>query len=695
MASIDTHVIRLHGVHEINTGSLDIMAQRFGGITPFVVPEHQALYNAMMKYKGKYFTMNRIFKKNTSEYSVLSDDEYLEQMALNNHNLQLDYMEFREGNETKSIVLPDRGTLSTEAPLKEEQRFEIGAKGNFRTPSSINYIQYKLNPNARYLEFEFSIPKYLYGHNLAEFIPQGNSDYLFEEGAKYNFKNWNVQKKFLYDRYMKFLNQFFTDLCVRFKLEAMPNLNYVEVRRIDLCYNQYYDTKEKALLALNEKKKLNSKKHRKNQKNINANGYEHSLIYRSSSGSYFKIYHKGSEYIKSDGDLSKHLKINKTYLENKFKNLKPTNKDQITFKELYYDNKLMLEKLFTDIAKEKPLSYDEKLKPKLKELYKKTNRHLPYDTKFLKQEMDKVLRYEVSLRSPFFTYHYKNKFFRKNDTYHQESVNIFKEIKSVYDSRNDKLELKVPKWKHDIYKKMNKYLKRRICLVLNNSKYMKSFETESYNKRYQNFDYDPNTLRYSIGRVKYSKTRLSEKDVGCFSNEMMKTCIDHFKTLISYFEVDQVKPVLDISSKIKEYNDNVERNRERYNSINNFRIYDFRNKRIVKGNKIITKASELLTEKERLDENIQKINPAPLIGIINYLEKGNSMQEYFKLHRITTSSAYRYRKQLEKFKIFENTIMSEKEPIEEQKDYSTYYDNTSQFIYRNKFYFKEEHYSFF
>ncbi len=698
MASIDTHVIRLHGVNEINTGDLDIMAQQNAGITPFVVPEHQALYNAMMKYKGKHFTMNRIFKRNRSEYTVLNDEDYLHQLSLNRHDIQYDYMEFRDGSDSKTIELPTRGSVSLDerkfselTSLEKETYLENGGFGNFRTSSSISHIQFKLNPNARYLEFEFSIPKYLYGHNLAQFIPQGNSDFLFEQGRKDNFSHWNVQKKYLYERYMSFLNQFFTDLCVRFKLEVMPNMDYIEIRRIDLCYNQYFDTREKALIALKEKKKLNSKKHRQNQKNINDNGYETSLIYRSASGSYFKIYHKGSEYINAKGDLSKHLKINKTFLENKFKSMQPSEQDLLSFKDLYYDNKGLLERVFGDHTKGKAISIDENKKENLSILFKKVKPVLPYDTHFLKTEMDKILRYEVSLSSPFFKYHYKRKIFRKKDVPHNEALQTYKKVKSIYDKRNDSFDVKVDKWEHDLHKKMHAYFNRTVCLVLSNSKKLQAFERESYNKRYQLFDYDPTSKKYSIGRILYKKTKLSEKDIGLFSNDLLKSCVDHFKTLVSYFNVHSIEPVQDISSKIAQYNEKVKERFENYNRNHHHMVYDFRGKHKIKGNRVITKAYLLLTEKERYKEGIQKINPAPLIGILNYLEKGGSMQEYFKQHKISSSSRSRYKMQLERFNIFDTTIMNQ-EPILEKYDYSDYYDLTSNFQYRKKFYFKQEHY---
>jgi len=96
----------------------------------------------------------------------------------------------------------------------------------------------------------------------------------------------------------------------------LPNKKYIEIRRLDICYNQYFPTKSDALAYLDQQKKL-SLKRRKKQKHIKeTNNYTTTLAFTASNNSYFKIYHKGSEYSKSDGDLKKHLELNKEFIDN-------------------------------------------------------------------------------------------------------------------------------------------------------------------------------------------------------------------------------------------------------------------------------------------------------------------------------------------------------------------------------------------
>src|SRR5690606_27955484 len=124
---------------------------------------------------------------------------------------------------------------------------------------------------------------------------------------------------------MKFIDKFFTDLITflnqdsNFLIDTFPDYNYIEIRRIDLCYNQHFETKEEALMYLENQKKLKKEKNYNTKSQTKSFGTTHAQT--TSFGSYFKIYHKGSEYSKSDGDLKKHLEINRKFLEKNYKKI--------------------------------------------------------------------------------------------------------------------------------------------------------------------------------------------------------------------------------------------------------------------------------------------------------------------------------------------------------------------------------------
>jgi hypothetical protein len=77
----------------------------------------------------------------------------------------------------------------------------------------------------------------------------------------------------------------------------------LELTRLDLCYNQFFNSKLDALTYLNKQKEL-LKKHARSTKN-DYRSYETSLLYITKRYS-FKIYHKGTEFRKNDRrELSK------------------------------------------------------------------------------------------------------------------------------------------------------------------------------------------------------------------------------------------------------------------------------------------------------------------------------------------------------------------------------------------------------
>ncbi len=151
---------------------------------------------------------------------------------------------------------------------------------------------------ANYIEFNFSIPKYVYGSNVLLFVDHlGDRDYSFHEC-------WELKPNFerAVGRFERVIDEFF-------RLEfPVTDLDYrdVEVNRIDVCFNQMFRSKGEALKYL-EYQKRQRKKHSRNEEGV-MRDYETSLMYKTKRYS-AKIYHKGSEYKKND--LKEHLKINK------------------------------------------------------------------------------------------------------------------------------------------------------------------------------------------------------------------------------------------------------------------------------------------------------------------------------------------------------------------------------------------------
>jgi hypothetical protein len=164
--------------------------------------------------------------------------------------------------------------------------------------SSHYALTYYVNYTMNFIEFNFSIPKHIYGSNILMFT-EHLADSHFSMVACSDLK-YAMNKSF------KFLDAFIR----KFMIMQFPDTNNydlkdLEVNRIDVCFNQVFKSKEEALLYLDYQKKL-KKKYARNEDGV-MREYSTSLMYVTKRYS-AKIYHKGTEYEKND--LKEHLKIN-------------------------------------------------------------------------------------------------------------------------------------------------------------------------------------------------------------------------------------------------------------------------------------------------------------------------------------------------------------------------------------------------
>lgn len=151
----------------------------------------------------------------------------------------------------------------------------IAHRSNLFIPSSHYSLSYYVNLTRNRLEFNFSIPKYRFGTNVLQFIP------------------WHSQNsEDVFDKLKKFITDF-----IKTELPQPVLFEDIEINRVDLCYNQIFDSKLNALSYLDEQKKLLTKFARSSKNNFRS--YDTSLMYITKRYS-FKIYHKGTEFAKND-----------------------------------------------------------------------------------------------------------------------------------------------------------------------------------------------------------------------------------------------------------------------------------------------------------------------------------------------------------------------------------------------------------
>jgi hypothetical protein len=172
--------------------------------------------------------------------------------------------EIFNNSKVRAIMYHDSDTI---IPLSKRAKLHI---------ASSNYLlSYFYNITGDFINFEFSIPKYMYGTNIIQFIRYFNQD----SGT-------------IYDMLMEFMRDFFQ----KHTYDAI-DFKDVELTRIDLCYNQFFMSKLDALKYLQGQKELLQKNSRTSKNKYRT--YETSLLYVTKRYS-FKIYHKGEEFKVND-----------------------------------------------------------------------------------------------------------------------------------------------------------------------------------------------------------------------------------------------------------------------------------------------------------------------------------------------------------------------------------------------------------
>jgi hypothetical protein len=675
MIMIDTIVIRLHGANQQKTSNLDKIASENLNTSIQKVPEHFDLYSKLLQYKGKSFSLVKTYNKELHSNTTLNDEEFLSSHTsnvVNEHYLSLNKQKF---------IYADH-----------EKEHNLNVRGKYSLTSQSYDVIFKININAGYIEFSFSIPKYLFGHQLAQFIPQINS----KEFLKSTYKNhsFDYQSKLLFNRLTLFIDHFFNDLCNKFKVDMLPNHEYIEIFRLDFCYNQYFENKKLALLYLDEQKKIHKKKSFKKSKVLSEDSttknFQTSLTIGRSSGNYFKIYHKGSEYTSKNGDYSKHQKLNE-YHWSAMRSITDNNKLDKHFKFVknYFDKKSELGKedrkdtSFTQFFSTKDIN----LKKERQDVANFLNKTMYINTPFFKDESDKILRYELSLSGQYLSTVYKHKIFRNNCSIHNKYKSIYKKVKKI-DARKESYKYQVSEFEQKIFNSFHKFYNRKIGILLKVPTNVNRYITKG---RYSVNEYSK-TYTFKKPYAVYNKgTLLETKDIGLFQYDFLKLLCDEFFKVIKEFQINELVPYDTLLTKIKRHNEIVKQNLEIYNNIHAYQTKNIDGSFIIKGNKVITKASQLLTDNQKIEKKLKSINPIMIMEFYRLMieDKLTISQVKEKLN-LDKYAFHRRKKILNLFNISENSI-NVTIPIKPKIDFSQYYFNSQIFNYKKSLFINPNH----
>ena len=185
-----------------------------------------------------------------------------------------------------------------ESSKKRVGDFIMKSQAMKRVNKSSHYaFTYRYDWIRDYVEFNFSVPKYLYGSNVLQFVEHfKDRDYkLWDNGT---FQE-NMEKAPYY--IMKFIRYFFWKEFILHKIDFRD----VEINRIDLAYNQVYESKEDVKQAFELLKNISRKNSRDEEGTKRV--YDSTIMFVTAGWS-GKIYQKGPDYTKHE--LKEHLKIN-------------------------------------------------------------------------------------------------------------------------------------------------------------------------------------------------------------------------------------------------------------------------------------------------------------------------------------------------------------------------------------------------
>ena len=164
--------------------------------------------------------------------------------------------------------------------------------------SSQRDLTVRIKETLDYIEFNFSLPKYLYGHNVAQFVRDMHS-----KSFSFSHNSFKENARELYNRLIKEIQYFFITMFdaniadyETGEIDVPLDWSKVEFRRIDLCFNQFFDNETECLKYLDLMKRIKKKGLRETTWQSQ---YMGGLAYKTDLF-YFKIYHKGSEFKKND-----------------------------------------------------------------------------------------------------------------------------------------------------------------------------------------------------------------------------------------------------------------------------------------------------------------------------------------------------------------------------------------------------------
>lgn len=529
------------------------------------------------------------------------------------------------------------------------------------TLTSSNYnILFNMKSDQDAIEFTFSIPKYLYGHSIAQYLPNQNSHRFMRSPSKMLSNVY--QSEISAERLTEFIEVFLTDLGYMFNFKFTFHPEQIEIRRLDVCFNQICSSKSQALALIEAQKKIYRKRLRKDNKTNDLE--DTSLYYRNSKRTFFfKIYHKGSEFNKvGDSDFKRLMKFNQDFYSENFHTLK--DKVKALSKYLADSDKKMHYEAFFNVYKTSASRYINI------DFVRAFEKLMPYKVFFLLCEADKIVRYEMQFTNTYLTSVYKRNVYCKTSREykilkktHSRCQQYYNHINKGHKSKADVLRgrYNLTKQRFNEYEAFHNFLSRKNTFWLKCSSSIEHLEHHFFIKDRLN------NSGHELGE-KSKKNRVEASTEATFSADLCKSMYDVFMHEVNFFQIKNISNPMSLLDKV-----------DKYNSTAVKRKADYIDK---KGQK----AYNSLTRSSKMKMDLIEFNRSRLETFLNEFDKGLSLQQIKERYNMKKSAYYDLRNILKKFSLNEQKLKSKYDFSLLRTDYLDYYRLLNNGEYNRQFF---------
>jgi hypothetical protein len=441
-----------------------------------------------------------------------------------------------------------------------------------------------------HIEFNLSIPKYEYGNNVAQFVlPQNSTKFNM-----YYHEQFMNQTKIVYKQLMRFIKRFYAENFIDMPLKHSA----IEIMRIDICFNQLFDSQNDAMKYLSLIKNRD-KKYMK-LKSDKFDNFTTGISYRG-NGYYFKIYHKGSDYEKKDGDKKEHIRLNRLQGYDLGEETERMKKEGLTVKEI----------------KEQVFYLDKY--------------NVWFDTEYLQDLSNRILRYEVSYSKSYISTLYKQHVFGLGDPKWIMMKKQYKTLNSK--SKNGSKMENLEPFEKKFYRSMNSKMRKAHTFL--------PFVTNE------------KIIEHANG------VALADIEHAHFSYGVFRVIVEHFWKYFRMFQLEEMSTTETVLKMVEESNRKVRKLRQDMDRIG-------------------------YTKEEIKNESGKLYNVNKIRGHMLALEKYKTFDNWEKRENLKKRTIQRYKKELKELGIHEKMVNA-KIPFNVSKDLERYYLEEQSGISRLKY----------